>query len=156
MACVLVIPLGPAAPGPAEHKDPLPAWADNGAQDKPSQDQASQDKEEGLVIEPEELPGTYPHGPYQVDFHARGHYVPPLHWRVESGTLPPGIKLEDNGGLHGEAQRAGEFQFVVSVRDGGNPQQAVQKGFTIKVVEAITLAWKVLAHVNLNRIEGSV
>ena len=156
MACVLVIPLGPVAPGPAEHKDPLPAWADNGAQDKPLQDTTSQDKEEGLVIEPEELPGTYPHGPYQVDFHVRGNYVPLLHWRVESGTLPPGIKLEDNGVLHGEAQRAGEFQFVISVRDGGNPQQAVQKGFTIKVVEAITLVWKVPAHVNLNRIEGSV
>ena len=50
--------------------------------------------------------------------------------------------------LHGEAQRAGEFQFVVGVRDGGQPQQAWQKGFTIKVVEAITVAWKVPAHVN--------
>ncbi|MGA7357493.1 MAG: hypothetical protein WBW70_01485, partial [Candidatus Sulfotelmatobacter sp.] len=58
--------------------------------------------------------------------------------------------------LHGEAERAGEFQFVVSVKDGGQPQQAVQRGFVIKVVEAITLAWKVPAHVNVSRIEGSV
>ena len=110
----------------------------------------------GLVIEPGELPTTYPRAPYQVKFHARGNYVPVLHWKLESGTLPPGIKLEDDGLLHGEAQRAGEFQFVVSVKDGGQPQQAWQKIFTIKVVEAITVAWKVPAHVNANRIEGSV
>lgn len=110
----------------------------------------------GLVIEPEELPGTYPHGPYQFAFHARGHYVPVLHWSVEKGMLPPGIKLEDNGTLHGEAQRTGEFQFVVVVRDGDKPQQAVQKAYTIKVTDALMVVWKVPAHVNVNRIEGSV
>jgi hypothetical protein len=110
----------------------------------------------GLVIEPAEMPVTYPHGPYNSGFHARGNYVPVLHWSVEKGKLPPGMILEDNGALRGEAQRAGEFQFVIVVRDGGNPQQAVRKSFVIKVVEALTVAWKVPAHVNANRIEGSV
>src|SRR6202035_5172658 len=77
-------------------------------------------------------------------------------WKVEQGALPPGIRLEENGELHGEAQRAGEFQFVIAVRDGGQPRQAVQREFTIKVVEALTVVWKVPAHVNVNRIEGSV
>jgi hypothetical protein len=113
-------------------------------------------KDDGLVIEPEELPTTYPHGPYLVPFHVRGNYVPALHWRVESGALPPGIKLDDNGVLHGEADRAGEFRFVVSVRDGGNPQQAGQRDFVIKVVEALTVEWKVPPHVTGNRIDGSV
>jgi len=117
---------------------------------------ATENKEDALVIEPAELPGTYPHGTYQVIFHARGNYVPVLRWSVASGTLPPGITLDDNGVLHGEAERAGEFQFVVVVRDGGKPQQAVQKGFVIKVVEGITVAWKVPAHVTGNRIDGSV
>jgi hypothetical protein len=112
--------------------------------------------EDGLVIEPEGLPATYPHGAYQVNFHARGNYVPVLRWKVERGALPPGMRLEENGELRGEAERAGEFQFVVGVRDGGKPQQAVQKEYVIKVVEAITLVWKVPAHVNVNRIEGSV
>jgi len=112
--------------------------------------------EDGLVIEPAELPGTYPHGTYQVIFHARGNYVPVLRWSVASGALPPGITLDDNGVLHGEAERAGEFQFVVLVRDGGKPQQTVLRGFTIKVVEGITVAWKVPAHVTGNRIDGSV
>jgi hypothetical protein len=109
-----------------------------------------------LAIEPEELPATYPHGPYQVIFHVRGNYVPTLHWSIESGALPSGITLDDDGVLHGEAQRAGEFQFVVAARDSGKPQQGVQKAFTIKVVEALSVAWKIPAHVNVNRIEGSV
>jgi hypothetical protein len=112
--------------------------------------------ESGLVIEPKELPPTYPQGPYQVDLHAGGNYVPVLRWRLQSGALPPGITLDDNGALRGAAQRAGEFSFVVLVKDGGQPQQAVQKAFVIKVVEAITVAWKVPPHVNSNRIEGSV
>jgi hypothetical protein len=153
MVCALVMALGATALGlaGAEQRDSVRSVAYNAAPDK-----TSQDKDEGLVIEPGELPATYPHGPYQVNFHARGNYVPVLRWRVESGALPPGIKLEDNGVLHGEAERAGEFQFVVAVRDGGQPQQAMQKGFVIKVVEAITLAWKVPAHVTGNRIDGSV
>jgi hypothetical protein len=120
------------------------------------QDSGEQDKNDGLIIEPAELPDTYPHGRYQVMFRARGNYVPVLQWRVESGTLPPGIKLDEGGILRGEAERAGEYQFVISARDGGQPRQAVQKGFVIKVVEAITLAWKNPAHVTGNRIEGSV
>jgi hypothetical protein len=102
------------------------------------------------------LPQTYPQGAYQVQFQGSGDYVPVLRWRVESGALPPGIQLEENGLLHGAAVRAGEFQFAVSARDGDQPPQAVQRGFTIKVVEAITVAWKVPAHVTGNRIDGSV
>jgi len=66
----------------------------------------AQGKDDGLVIEPEELPATYPHGPYEVRFHGPRHYVPVLRWRLQSGTLPPGIILEDNGELHGAAERA--------------------------------------------------
>lgn len=117
---------------------------------------SEQDQNNGIVIEPNDLPVTYPHGAYQVRLRARGDYVPVLHWSVQQGALPPGIVMDENGVLHGEAQRAGEFQFVVTVRDGGSPQQAVQKGFVIKVVEALTVAWKVPAHVSANRIEGSV
>jgi hypothetical protein len=125
------------------------------AQNQTGQNQG-QDKDDGLVIEPTELPATYPRGPYTVRFTARGNYVPVLRWSVEKGALPPGMKLEEDGELHGEAERAGEFQFAIAVRDGGQPQQAVQREYVIKVVEAITLAWKVPAHVTANRIDGSV
>ncbi len=126
------------------------------AQDEnvPGEDVAQQNA--GLTIEPSELPATYLKGPYQVVFHGHGNYVPTLHWKIESGALPPGITLEDDGVLHGQAERAGEFQFVVAVHDSALPPQGVQQSFTIKVVEALVIAWKIPAHVNVDRIEGSV
>jgi hypothetical protein len=120
----------------------------------PASSQAAPD--DGLVIEPGELPTTYPQAPYHVFFHAHGNYVPVLQWKIAKGALPPGITLNENGTLHGAAQRAGEFEFVVVVRDGSQPQQAVQKTFAIKVLDAMTIDWKVPAHVNVSRIEGSV
>lgn len=101
-----------------------------------------------------ELPDTYLRGPYETRLHAVGG-VPALHWRIEKGTLPPGIVLESDGRLHGQAERAGEFQFTASVTDSGNPAQAAQKAFVIRVRTALTLNWKTRAHVNGNRIEGS-
>ncbi len=168
LVCALMVAMAAAAPGqagagqtspPGTGIQTVPDTKPDKATAEPDQNKGQdQDKDQGsgLVIEPGELPPTYPHGRYQVVFHARGNYVPVLHWNVEKGTLPPGITLDDNGVLHGEAQRTGEFQFVVAVRDGGKPQQAVQKAFVIKVVEGITVTWKDPAHVTLNRIDGSV
>lgn len=110
----------------------------------------------GLQIEPTKLPATYPQGPYDVRFHGKGNYVPTLHWSVAKGKLPPGMRLHEEGLLEGEAQRAGEYDFVIAVKDGSQPPQAVERGFEIKVVDAITVGWKVPAHVNGNRIEGTV
>jgi hypothetical protein len=170
LVCALSIATGADAlgqhTGAAQQSPPASAvkTQPDSAADKPAaapdqnSEQSQQNKAQGngLVIEPAELPSTYPQGRYQVMLRAQGNYVPVLHWRVEKGALPPGITLDDNGVFHGEAQRAGEFQFVVAVRDGGQPQQAVQKSYVIKVVDGITVAWKVPAHVNVNRIEGSV
>lgn len=109
-----------------------------------------------LVIENDsELPETYPNASYEVRLQAHGG-VPVLHWRLEKGALPPGVKLENDGRLHGRPERTGEFQFTVSVRDGGQPQQAVQKAFVLRVRSALIVNWKAPAHVNGNRIEGSV
>jgi hypothetical protein len=108
-----------------------------------------------LVIQNDSpLPDTFPLADYELRFRGRGGVVP-LHWKVEKGTLPPGLKLDEDGLLHGRPERAGEFQFTVSVRDSGS-QGAVQKGFILHVVSALTLNWKKEAHVNGNRIEGSV
>lgn len=108
-----------------------------------------------LTIENEaELPETYPRASYEYRFRARGG-VPVLHWRVEKGELPPGLKLEDDGLLHGSPERTGEFHFTVLVRDGGQPQQGVQKACVLRVLSAMVLNWKNVAHVNGNRIEGS-
>lgn len=114
-----------------------------------------QDKANSLVILNDSLlPETYPRANYAVAFRVRGR-TSDLRWHLEKGTLPPGLKLEDQGQLHGQPQRAGEYHFAISVTDSGT-QQAVQKEFTVRVVEAITVNWKAPARVNANRIEGSV
>jgi hypothetical protein len=100
------------------------------------------------------LPNTYPHSSYHFNFHTQGGGSV-LHWRLQRGILPPGLKLDDNGLLHGEPTRAGEYRFAISVTDNG-PQRAVQKEFVLRVIEALTLVWKAPAHVSGNRIEGSV
>ena len=108
-----------------------------------------------LAIESDaQLPETYPHAAYEFRFQARGG-VPPLHWRLEKGLLPPGLKLEDDGLLHGSPDRTGDFQFTVSVTDNGQPQRSVEKDFLLRVRSAMALNWKSPAHVNGNRIEGS-
>jgi hypothetical protein len=120
---------------------------------EPDPQQRASPDEQGLVIENNsELPDTYPHAPYEYRFLAHGG-ISALHWRLEKGALPPGIKLEDDGLLHGAAERMGEFQFTVAVRGVDRP--AVQKGFVLRVRSALSLKWKDVAHVNGNRIEGS-
>lgn len=109
-----------------------------------------------LVIQNDsDLPETYPRANYELQFRVRGG-VPTFHWRLEKGALPPGLKLEENGLLHGQPERGGEFQFTLAVADSGKPQQAVQKGFTLRVRSALSVVWGKGANVQGNRIEGSV
>lgn len=114
-----------------------------------------QDEPTLVIINDSELPETYPQAVYEVQFRTHGG-VPPLHWRLEKGVLPPGMKLEETGLLHGSPQSTGEFQFAISVADGGKPQLAVEKQFILRVHSALTLRWKSEAHVSGNRIEGTV
>jgi hypothetical protein len=122
--------------------------------DPPSAPEQAADDGRLLIQNDSQLPDTYPHATYSLLFHAQGGGSG-LHWRLEKGALPPGLKLEEFGLLHGEPLRAGEFRFTISVTDSG-PDHAVQKEFFLRVVEALTLNWKAPARVNGNRIEGSV
>lgn len=102
----------------------------------------------------QQLPETYPRASYEYHFHAKGG-VPPLHWHLDKGALPEGIRLEDTGLLHGQAQPAGEFEFSVWVKDSASAP-AVRKAFILRVHSALTVNWKTPAHVSGSRIEGSV
>ena len=103
-----------------------------------------------------QLPDTYPYANYQFFLRSHGG-VGQLRWSIErapdKGALPPGIKLDDNGRLYGEPQRAGEFRFTLDVRDSSH--SAVHKEFTLRVLSALSLNWKTEAHVNGSRIEGT-
>ena len=130
------------------------AQSDSGQ--NPAQAAPTQNESAALVIRDESpLPETYPRAYYEYQFHVRGG-VPPYHWQLEKGALPPGIKLSPDGVLRGQPERAGEFQFTISVWDSNVPRQAVQKEFILRVRSALTLSWKTPAHVSGNRIDGSV
>jgi hypothetical protein len=110
-------------------------------------------QERGLVIDSDsDLPEANPQGRYALQLQAHGGISTP-HWRLEKGRLPPGIRLLDGGMLLGKAEQSGEFQFTLSVTDGGG--RGVQKEFLLRVVSAMSLTWKAGAQVNGNRIEGS-
>lgn len=113
-----------------------------------------QSESELFIQNDSQLPDTSPHADYEVLFRARGG-TPPLHWRVEKGALPPGMKLDDHGLLHGQPEHAGEFHFTIAVREASQPQEGVQKEFVLRVLAALSLRWKQEAHVNGSRIEGS-
>ena len=117
-----------------------------------SSSSSSQD-ENVLVIKTDAvLPEAYPHTAYLVRLVAVGG-SPSWHWRLLRGALPPGIKLEEDGMLHGAPERGGDFQFTAFVRDSTGLRAV--KDFTIHVYAALSLKWKSVAHVNGNRIEGS-
>ena len=135
-----------------------PADSAKADQQQPSTESVSADPQgdQELVIENDtELPDGYPGRHYELRFHARGAGSG-LHWKVEKGALPAGLQLDDGGLLHGQPVRAGEFQFTISVREGGRTESVVQKGFVLRVISGWVLNWKDPAHVNGNRIEGSV
>ena len=108
-----------------------------------------------LIIETGSLPSGYTRGTYSFTLRAHGG-IPPLHWKVEKGELPPGLKLEDDGRLRGAPEKPGEYRFTVSVADNAKPQQAVEREFVLSVFRALVLEWKIPPHVSGSRIEGSV
>lgn len=126
-----------------------------GAQQSHSEAAPADSQDADILIKTDsELPETSQGMTYLVHLLATGG-VPPFHWRQIRGALPPGIKLEETGLLHGAAERGGEFQFTLRVHDAGT-SGAVEKQFTIRVRSALIVNWKTPAHVNGNRIEGSV
>ena len=134
---------------------PLQATAQDGESQQSSARVQTQNQPELVIENDTDLPDTYPHASYQLRFHARGGGGG-LHWKLEKGAIPPGLKLEEDGLLHGQPERTGEFQFTLSVWEGGRRDEAVQKGFTLRVHSALVLNWKNYAQVQGNRIDGSV
>jgi hypothetical protein len=108
-----------------------------------------------LIIDTNSLSGTHPKAEYTEQLHAHGG-APPYQWKLESGNLPPGLTLDDDGRLHGTPVRTGEFHFSISAHDGSRPQQAVQREYTLNVAGAISMDWLSAPHVTGNRIDGSV
>jgi len=129
------------------------AWAQENPPAKSSD--SAQTDENVPVIEATPLPDAYPKTVYLFRFHATGG-VPPLRWKLQSGSLPRAMNLTSDGVLNGAPESPGEFHFTVSVIDSAEPRHAVQRQFTLRVLAAMSMEWKTMAHVNGNRIEGAV
>jgi len=108
-----------------------------------------------LAISSEPLPEAALQQIYRFRLQAIGG-VPPLHWTVTSGQVPPGLELEDSGVISGIATKIGDYRFTVTVADSDNPPHRASKEFTISVVAPLVLEWSRLPHVQDNRIEGAV
>jgi hypothetical protein len=85
-----------------------------------------------LTIATNSLPnGTVQQQDYNATLVASGG-TPPLTWSRVSGSLPPGLQLNQNNGvITGVPTTAGTFSPTFRVQDVGTPQQSVEKQLTI-------------------------
>jgi len=82
--------------------------------------------------------------------------IRPYHWSVVSGSLPPGLELRDDGEIHGTVEDSTTAEVTLSVRDSSSPPQREQKKFALRVETPLAAEWDHKAHVNGQRIDGSV
>lgn len=81
--------------------------------------------------------------------------VPPYHWRVVNGTLPHGLKIEDEQ-IIGIPDETGNFPFTLDLRDSNNPPAETVKQVLLVVETPFSAEWDRKAKVNGQRIDGSV
>lgn len=110
---------------------------------------------EPLAVRTTTLPTAKLRQVYQFALQADGGILP-LKWLLVSGDLPPGIQLGSDGVLRGSATAAGEFAFVVAVRDNGKPTVERNQSLTLKVVTPLLVEWSQPPRVNGQRVEGAI
>jgi hypothetical protein len=66
----------------------------------------------------------------QLDSHCGGD-----DWFIQTGNLPPGIGLQENGKIQGTPTSPGVFSFTVGVFDFGSGEVAY-KGFEIEIFDS--------------------
>lgn len=59
--------------------------------------------------------------------------VPPYQWGLDSGALPPGVVLSNQGALSGSPTSQGSFAFTVRVSDSATPSGSASAGLSILV-----------------------
>ena len=102
-----------------------------------------------------DLPKASLWAPYNFRLSASGG-VGVYHWRLLSGSLPPGVKLAGDGEISGTPQETGQFDFVLLLTDSDNPPNQLQKKFTLLLETPLTVEWSRKTNVNGQRIDGSI
>jgi Putative Ig domain len=59
--------------------------------------------------------------------------VPPVRFRVISGTTPPGLHIQSNGTFSGAPYQLGSYSATVEARDSYSPAEVITQQVTIKV-----------------------
>ena len=75
---------------------------------------------------------------YSASIAAEGG-APPYTWMVASGSLPPGLSLE-NGTISGKPTTAGNYGFTVQAQDQGTPKPQVSSGtYNITIATSLVI-----------------
>src|SRR5258708_11064142 len=78
------------------------------------------------------------------------------HWRLISGSLPAGLKLNEAGEITGTPQETGQFDFDLLLTDSDNPPRQLRKKFSLSIEAPLAIDWGHKANVNGPRMEGSI
>jgi hypothetical protein len=63
--------------------------------------------------------------------------IPPYHWEISAGALPPGLTLDSfSGAITGTPSTNGVFNFTIRVRDQDEPSLGITQRFTWKIASA--------------------
>jgi len=108
----------------------------------------------GVIVTTQDLPTAMLWMPYRSRLQASGG-IQPYHWRLFSGSLPPGLMLAEDGELSGTPLEPGQFDFILQVTDSDSPPSQVRKKFTLYMEPPLTVEWSHTARVNGQRIDGS-
>lgn len=93
------------------------------------------------MIVTETLPPALVGDRYEVRLEATGGQAP-YTWTVQTGTVPAGLTLQDDGLLFGSAEAAGEFVFGVELKDSA--ENVDNKAFTLQAFEPLSVATRSL------------
>ena len=108
-----------------------------------------------LRIVTDVVPQVSVNQPYRFRFEAAGG-VAPYGWKLIGGDLPPGLVLDDTGGLIGRATKVGEFRFVIKLTDSAAPPNSITKEFVVRIYSPLVLEWVTYPRVLGARVDGIV
>jgi predicted heme/steroid binding protein len=91
------------------------------------------------MVVPGGLPGATIDEPYDTSLQPAGG-LGPYSYAISAGSLPPGLALQSDGEITGQASADGTSAFTVSVTDSENPPATVTQAESITVTEGTSVA----------------
>ena len=80
----------------------------------------------------------------------------PYTWQLDSGDLPPGLKLQHHQGkIVGTPTEPGTYHFTVAVEDSSIPRLQLKRDIDLHVIAGLTVEWKDSPQVQGSKIAGS-